>query len=192
MRVIAGTYRSRGLVTPAGSATRPTSDRLRETLFNVLSARVQGANLLDLFAGSGAVGVEALSRGASHCSFVEQAPAALSAIRKNLASLQLMASATVYARPVQRALAEAAAQGAGFDLVFLDPPYEDQRAYTATLEQLSRLSGELLRPGAMVVAEHARRYTLNPVYGLLARGRVLTQGDAALSFYQIAAQASAE
>ncbi len=189
MRVIAGTYRSRVLAAPAGLGTRPTSDRLRETLFNVLGDRVQGARFADLFAGSGAVGIEALSRGAARCFFAERAPGAVAAIRKNLAALGLQGSADVEARPVARVLAEAARRPEAFHVVFLDPPYEDAGAYSATLEQLSRFHAALLASGAMVVAEHARRSPLGEAYGLLQRRRVLEQGDAALSFYAIASEA---
>ncbi len=188
MRIIAGEYRSRRLAAPRGDATRPTSDRLRETLFNVLGPRVAGARVADLYAGSGAVGLEALSRGAAFCRFVERAPAATQAIRANLASLRIMSGFTVDTRPVARALADLAAapehQGSGrFDLVFLDPPYEAAAEYTATLGWLGGAGSHMLAPGALVIAEHARRDGLPSNFGILVRSRLLKQGDAALSFY---------
>ena len=186
MRVIGGQFRSRLLVAPGGLGTRPTSDRLRETLFNVLRDRVEGARFADLFAGSGAVGIEALSRGAAFAFFAEQAPPAVKAIRANLTQLGLgPAQAEVAAMPVARALAQAARGGAAFDLVFLDPPYEAAEAYTATLNSLAQNAASLLAPGAVVVAEHARRIPLPDSLGALGRTRVLEQGDAALSFYAV-------
>jgi 16S rRNA (guanine(966)-N(2))-methyltransferase RsmD len=137
MRIIAGSLRSRSLVAPPGLATRPTSDRLRETLFNVLAPRIQGAVFLDLYAGSGAVGMEALSRGAASVDFVERDPAALKVLRGNLERLGLMAGFRIHAAAVGATLrrmqaasgpsrasepGRGAARGAAFDLVFLDPP----------------------------------------------------------------------
>ncbi|HEV2273535.1 MAG TPA: 16S rRNA (guanine(966)-N(2))-methyltransferase RsmD [Acidobacteriaceae bacterium] len=181
MRVIAGTYRSRLLQAPRGLISRPTSDRLRETLFNVLAPRMEGAVFADLYAGSGAVGIEALSRGAKHAFFAEKAPAAVAAIRANLAALQIRSGFHVEARGVAAALRQAAAPF--WDLVFLDPPYEDAEAYLSTLTGLGRPAAGLLAPGAMVIAEHQRRTSLAESYGGLQRIRVLEQGDAALSFY---------
>ncbi len=187
MRVIGGEFRSRRLSAPQGEATRPTSDRLRETLFNVLGPAVQGARFLDLYAGSGAVGVEALSRGAAFCAFAERGPAALAAIRENLASLGLGSSARarVEGRSAQAALQRLPGAAESFDFVFLDPPYEASGEYTETLAILGREGPRLLRPGATVIAEHARRGDLPERFGVLARRRLLQQGDAALSFYGV-------
>src|ERR1700739_2936485 len=120
MRIIAGTFRSRTLEAPAGLATRPTSDRLRETLFNVLAPRIKGAAFLDLYAGSGAGGIEALSRGAARVEFVERAPAALAALRANLAKLGVTAGFRVHAGSVGSWLRrmQASDQAAAFDLLF--------------------------------------------------------------------------
>ncbi len=186
MRVIAGHYRSRLLVTSRGHATRPTSDRLRETLFNVLGPRVQDARFADLYAGSGAVGIEALSRGAAHCLFVEHGPPALAALRKNLQVLALEDSAAVDSRPVTKALLAATKQSPALDLVFLDPPYEAAAEYAATLNLLSGHAPSLLAENALIVAEHARREVLPGTFGQLHRTRLLEQGDAALSFYTLA------
>lgn len=170
--------------------TRPTSDRLRETLFNVLAPRVADARFADLYAGSGAVGIEALSRGASFCCFAERAPAALAALRANLATLRLEGATLVDSRPVARALEHLAQTQPGFNLVFLDPPYEAATEYTATLNTLAANAGKLLAPGALVIAEHARRTPLAERFGTLQRTRTLEQGDAALSFYAIATPSS--
>jgi len=180
MRVIAGKFRSRRLQAPAGMETRPTSDRLRETLFNVLDAggRVAGKRFADLYAGSGAVAIEALSRGAREVWAAENAPEALKAIRANAAALGIAAELKVEMRGVKPLLKK---QG-GFDVIFLDPPYESVVEYSMTLEFLGR-HAETLAPGGIVVAEHSRKNSLLENYGCLRRTRVLLQGDAALSFY---------
>jgi len=186
MRIIAGSLRSRTLAAPAGLDTRPTSDRLRETLFNVLAPRIQGAILLDLYAGSGAVGIEALSRGASQVTFVERAPAALSVLRANLEKLDLTAGFRIQPGSVKAFLQRVnPKQAVQFDLVFLDPPYDADKEYAGTLGLLGGELSALLAPQAMVIAEHRRKEKLAESYGLLARTRLLEQGDAALSFYAV-------
>jgi 16S rRNA (guanine966-N2)-methyltransferase len=187
MRIIAGTFRSRPLQAPAGLATRPTSDRLRETLFNVLAPRVEGAVFLDLYAGSGAVGLEALSRGAGQVVFVERAPAALKVLRDNIARLALTAGLLIDAGSVAAYLGtylgRKQASAMRFDIVFLDPPYDAAQDYAATLGRLGGAAAGLLAAGALVIAEHRRKEQLEDRYGLLLRTRLLEQGDAALSFY---------
>jgi 16S rRNA (guanine(966)-N(2))-methyltransferase RsmD len=187
MRIIAGTYRSRTLEAPSGLATRPTSDRLRETLFNVLAPRTTGAVFLDLYAGSGAVGIEALSRGAAHVLFVERAPAALKVLRANLTRLELKEQFHVQSGSVASFLRKPPPTPA-FDIVFLDPPYEAADEYTLTLNLLGG-HGPLLNAGALVIAEHRRKQRLELCYGHLERTRLLEQGDAALSFYALATNA---
>jgi len=195
MRVIAGTYRSRPLTAPPGMATRPTSDRLRETLFNVLAPRIEGARFADLYAGTGAVGIEALSRGAAHVTFVEDSAAAIAALRANLTALKIHSAFHLEQRSVPAALRNLAARNAAvaedgrdslFTLVYLDPPWEDAAAYTQCLNLLAASSAALLAPEAIVIAEHARRgtVTLADTYKSLKRYRLLEQGDAALSFYR--------
>ena len=181
MRIIAGTYRSRVLAAPAGMATRPTSDRLRETLFNVLAPRIEGAAFLDLYAGSGAVGLEALSRGAQSATFVEKAQPALKALRSNLAALGIQKGFRVHTSSVSAFLR--AARGEVFDLVFLDPPYDVVDEYESVLGMLGGAAIALLAADAIVIAEHRRKEKLEDRYGALARTRLLEQGDAALSFY---------
>lgn len=185
MRVIAGEYRSRVLQAPKGMATRPTSDRLRETLFNVLGLRVEGARFVDLYAGSGAVGIEALSRGAEHCWFAEKAPAAVAAMRGNLQSLKISGGFTVEDRGTRRLLETLLQKERAVEIVFLDPPYEAAQEYESTLDFLGQHHRELLSDGALVIAEHAKKQPLEERYGALQRGRVLQQGDAALSFYAV-------
>jgi 16S rRNA (guanine(966)-N(2))-methyltransferase RsmD len=180
MRIIAGQFRSRVLRAPAGMNTRPTSDRLRETLFNVLTPRIAGARFADLYAGSGAVGIEALSRGASFVLFAEKAPPAIAAIHANLATLKITTGFQIEARGVARALTSIAPPA---DILFLDPPYEAAAEYTATLDHIARAHESILAPNAIVVAEHNRKHSLPESFGTLTRNRVLEQGDAALSFY---------
>ena len=179
MRVIGGTYRSRRLVAPRGLATRPTSDRLRETLFNVLSARVDGAVFVDLYAGSGAVGIEALSRGASLVYFVDKAPSAITAIRSNLAALGIHSGFQLESSNVSSALVRLSPAG----IIFLDPPYEAASEYKRTLGSIGQSADSLLTPDGIVVAEHSRKTQPAEHYSALKRYRVLEQGDAGLSFY---------
>ena len=187
MRVIAGEFRSRTLQAPRGMNTRPTSDRLRETLFNVLAPHVAGVHILDLYAGSGAVAVEALSRGAAQATLVEEARPALAAIRANLAALKLSPRAMIDSRPVGKALAAMLKQPRPAGIVFLDPPYEAAEEYEATLRFLADKHAALLAPGGVIVAEHSRKRPLPERVGALIRTRVLEQGDAALSFYRVEA-----
>lgn len=183
MRVIAGSLRSRSLNAPPGLDTRPTSDRLRETLFNVLAPRICGAQFLDLYAGSGAVGIEAISRGVAQVVLVERAQPALKVLRDNLARLGLGNGVAVHTGSVAEFLRRPAA--AQFDIVFLDPPYDAEKEYALTLEHLGREALTLLAPDAVVIAEHRRKDKLAETYGALRRRRLLQQGDAALSFYAV-------
>jgi 16S rRNA (guanine(966)-N(2))-methyltransferase RsmD len=200
MRVIAGTYRSRVLVAPKGMGTRPTSDRLRETLFNILEARAEGARVAgsrfaDLYAGTGAVGIEAISRGAAQVWFAERSMAALAAIRANLKALGIARGFAIEERGVgawlERMVKSAAGVGATgmVDIVYLDPPWEAEAEYERTLQLLGSARGRVVfAAGAVVVAEHSSKAQLAERYGGLARTRVVKQGDAGLSFYAIAAE----
>ena len=156
MRVIAGTWGGRRLQAPRGQSTRPTSDRVREALFSVLGGRVAGARVLDLYAGSGALGIEALSRGAGSAVFVDTAPAALRAIRANLEALG--ADADVRRADALRFLGGASADARQYDLVFLDPPY---RLAGRLGRELSEALPPVLAPGAVVVTESDRRTPLD-------------------------------
>jgi 16S rRNA (guanine(966)-N(2))-methyltransferase RsmD len=194
MRVIAGQYRSRKLQTLSGSALRPTSDRLRETLFNILAPTIENAVFVDLFAGSGAVGIEALSRGARQAIFVENHPSGIALLRRNLQQLGITpgAALTVPAKTfpgtaellpldAEAALERLAARHIHPDIVFADPPYADSKAYDAVLEFVGD-SGLLAKDGR-VIFEHASKRELPPVAGALERTRVVEQGDSTLSFY---------
>ena len=175
MRVIAGEFRSRRLKTLPGLATRPTPDRLRETLFNILAPWIADSVFLDAYAGTGAVGIEALSRGARRCIFVEKNRAAVEVIRENLASLGIENRAEVYTGKTLAVLERLTA-----DIVFLDPPYEMEKEYEAALNGFGALANKL------AVVQHSSRAALQPEYGHLQRYRVLKQGDNSLSFYRSA------
>lgn len=177
MRVIAGRFRSRRLKSVPGLAVRPTPDRLRESLFSVLTPRLEGAVFLDAYAGSGAVGIEALSRGAKHVFFIERSPAAIGILRGNLDALGVEEEdATVLRGNVIALLTNYHA-----DIAFIDPPYDDTKQYAAALLALS------VTKTALVLAQHSSRMTLEPVYGTLAKTRMLKQGSNSITFYEPAA-----
>jgi 16S rRNA (guanine966-N2)-methyltransferase len=184
MRVIAGELKSRRLKTLPGLKTRPTSDRLRETLFNVLGAGVAGAVFADCYAGSGAVGIEALSRGAEWVYFVENHRPATRVIQQNLKSLGVEGGWEILSVDVVAGLRQLERDAVRLDIVFLDPPYRAAEEYGRALTLLGE--GELLAPQAIVVAEHHPKQTLEERYGVLVRTRALRQGDAVLSFYRAA------
>jgi 16S rRNA (guanine966-N2)-methyltransferase len=186
MRVIAGTYRSRILKSLKGLALRPSSDRLRETLFNVLGPAVAGSHFLDLFAGTGAVGIEALSRGASEAVFIENHAPAAALIRRNLESLGIRSGTQVHPLDALRGLEKIASKrqpsDPSFNFVFLDPPYAAAEEYSRVLQFLG--AATFLAPTATVIAEHRYTTQLPESIGHLRRTRVLKQGDAALSFFR--------
>ncbi len=185
MRVIAGTARGRRLKAPRGRATRPTSDRVREAIFDVLAAEVASSAVLDLFAGTGALGIEALSRGASRAVFVERDPSALRALEENLRALGFGSLAIILPRDVRAGARLFRGGTERFKLVFVDPPYR-QDLIAPVLNELLR--GDLLSPDAWVVAEHDRREAppsrVDDSGASLVLIRRLTYGDTALSFYR--------
>src|SRR5271167_531423 len=186
MRVIAGQYRRRTLRSLTGLEIRPTADRLREALFNVLCSgdpvALTGSVWVDLYAGTGAVGIEALSRGARMVYFVESSKAAADVIAANLKSLGIAGGLQIVKVEAGKALRQLEAAGSGADFIFLDPPYSMQDEYAKTLAALaeSKLVGER----SVVIAEHEKRFDPGEVFGALRRYRKLVQGDAALSFYR--------
>jgi 16S rRNA (guanine(966)-N(2))-methyltransferase RsmD len=175
MRVIGGEWKSRRLKSIPGDATRPTPDRLRETLFDILQARIEGATLVDAYAGTGAVGIEALSRGARHVYFLERDRVALAAIRENLVSLGATSRATVVAGAVLKSIGLQRA-----DFVFLDPPYSLEKEYGEALELLGASTP------ALVIVQHSKWMEPAEQYGALRRTRAVRQGDNVLSFYSAA------
>jgi 16S rRNA (guanine(966)-N(2))-methyltransferase RsmD len=182
MRVIAGTYRSRRLRSLPGRQTRPMSDRLRETLFNVVAAGVEGAVWLDLYAGTGAVGIEALSRGARRVYFVESSRKAAEVIRANLDALGVEGSYDLLERDALSALRQLDAEANACDFCFLGPPYRDQQAYGDTLGFLSQ--SHVLHENSIVIAQHDKHFDPGDSFGALRRYRTLREGDAVLSFYR--------
>ncbi len=184
MRVIAGKYRSRILRSLRGHMLRPTSDRLRETLFNILGPTVGGATFVDFYAGTGAVGIEALSRGAHHVILVEQHAPAVALIRSNLASLGIGAEAEILGMDVGRAIERLGSRHVHAQFIFLDPPYAADIEYESALEALGE--SPLVAPDGRVIVEHLKKRELPERAGDLELARVVEQGDAALSFYRLA------
>ncbi|MBI4246909.1 MAG: 16S rRNA (guanine(966)-N(2))-methyltransferase RsmD [Candidatus Rokubacteria bacterium] len=181
MRIIAGELKGRRLVAPRGERTRPTADQVRLALMDTLAPVLPGARLLDLFAGAGGVGLEALSRGAAHVTFVERDPRALAALRDNVATLGLESRARVLALEARRAVERLAGDGERFNLVFLDPPYESELT-TTTLTALG--AGRVTAPGAIVVAQHFTKRAPAAEIGALRAYRTRRFGETTLTFFR--------
>ncbi|HEY5839534.1 MAG TPA: 16S rRNA (guanine(966)-N(2))-methyltransferase RsmD [Pyrinomonadaceae bacterium] len=187
MRIIAGKYRGRQLKSPPSAQTRPTSDRLRETLFNVLAPRIEGVRFLDLCAGTGAVGIEALSRGAEHVTFVDKSRKMCGLIEANTTALGIdkkefeivNADASAYLRR------HAKKEREPFDIIFFDPPYAED--YEPVLTLMAEHAAQLMCEKTVVVVEHYKKKVLAEKFGLLKPYRTLKQGDSALTFYKSAA-----
>ena len=181
MRVIAGKFKGRNLKSPPSMQVRPTSDRLRETLFNVIAARVPDARFLDLCAGSGAVGIEAMSRGAAHATFVDRSRRSCQLIESNLNLCGVAEEQRdIFCSEVTEFLTHTSSQTADrWDVVYFDPPYKQD--YLPTLEILG--SSQLLNDDGLLVVEHHHKTELPDTVGKLHRTRVLKQGDSSLSFY---------
>src|SRR5262245_28932386 len=176
MRVIAGSFKGRRLKAPTWEGLRPTSDKLRETLFNILAPRVAGASVLEAYAGTGAVGIEALSRGAARVTFIERDRRAQALIAANLAHCGVPQDAYVIIRAsVGRALDDL--HPASFDIMIFDPPYDEQ------VDGVLGAAAERLAPGGVLVVEHARRRPPPACVGGLQRSREVTSGDSALALY---------
>lgn len=181
MKIGSGELRGRRLHAPRGERTRPTSGRLRKSLFDVLAPRLEGARVLDLYAGSGALGLEALSRGAASAVLVDRSRQAVDSIRKNVAELHLGKRAEVVARDVFGAIERLLARFEKFDVIFADPPYRSGDAD----KLLDRLGGDsLLEEDGIVVLEHHHKRELRERYGSLERLRVLRAGESALTIYR--------
>lgn len=187
MRIIAGKYRGRKLKSPPSLQTRPTSDRLRETLFNILAPRIEDARFLDLCAGSGAVGLEALSRGATHATFVDQSRKMCGLIQANLAALQVdeaeveieISEALAFLRKRTAKMTPRVLEP--FDIIFFDPPYGTD--YDAVLAYVGEKAESLLSPDGVMIVEHYKKKELGEEYGLLRRNRTVKQGDSMLGFF---------
>jgi 16S rRNA (guanine(966)-N(2))-methyltransferase RsmD len=182
-RIIGGHGKGRRLHTPAGQTTRPTAARVRQTLFDILAPELPGCRFLDAFAGSGAVGLEALSRGAARAVFIDISAPAVTALRANVQALRAAGGeAQVLRQDARLALAALADDGVRFDVVYLDPPY-DSGLYEDVIEQVDALG--LLEPGGLLVAEHFKKRALPETIGRLARTRQVQVGDHRLSFYRV-------
>jgi 16S rRNA (guanine966-N2)-methyltransferase len=174
MRVIGGEFRSRLLKSLPGAEIRPTPDRLRETLFNILAPSVPGSVFLDAYAGTGSVGIEALSRGAERAIFIEKSPDAIALIQENLGLLGLRSRAVVHRGNAAKKLDLDQAT-----IVFLDPPYPDTAEYGLALDALGRIARDMI-----VIAQHSSRLELPETAGTLHRTRTVRQGDNTLTFYR--------
>jgi len=184
MRVIGGAARGRRLKVPKGQAIRPTAARVKESLFNILPHDFSGLRVLDLYAGSGNVSIEALSRGAENAILIDESPRSAAVIRENLHRLGLSERAQVWTAPVTRSLRKLSKSGERFDLIFLDPPY-DRELVGTTLKLISECS--LLKDAGRVVAEHSAREAVKSQYDHLALNDQRRYGDTLLSFFVIAA-----
>ena len=188
MRVIAGSLKGRRLSAPAWEGLRPTSDKLRETLFNIVAPRVVGARMLDGYAGTGAVGIEALSRGAAHVTFVERDPRAQALIKRNLAHCGVLNGCVIIGADIAHAL-DALRGRPAFDLILLDPPYDEYH------DSVIALAANVLSPEGLLIVEHARRQPTPAAAGDVMSGvtsgvtctvtriRQVRSGDSALSLY---------
>lgn len=181
MRIVAGKFKGRRLAGPEGPGLRPTSDSLRETLFNILGSSTAGVRVLDGYAGTGALGLEALSRGASHAVFIESDRRALKVLRENIRRCGAESGCTIIARDFFSAMEDRWPEIENAGLILLDPPYDVE-----DLAAVVRASAGVLAPGGRIMLEHSRRRvppdTVEPVH--LHRTRLVTAGDSALSFYQ--------
>jgi 16S rRNA (guanine966-N2)-methyltransferase len=184
MRVIAGIYKGRRLKTLEGMSLRPTSDRLRETLFNILAPRIEEARFADVCAGSGAIGVEALSRGARHVTFIEKSLKAARVISENLRNCGIRRGYRVINRDAVRALKNLASEQAQFDIIYFDPPY-DSEIYTPVMWLIA--THDLLAEDGVVIVEHRRQRPLLPNYDRLRPYRQVAQGDSLLTFFGVEA-----
>jgi 16S rRNA (guanine966-N2)-methyltransferase len=182
MRIIAGLYKSRHLKASPPAGTRPTSDKLRETLFNILGETVRGCTFLDGCAGVGAIGIEAISRGAERVVFVDQSRKATRMIRENLQGLDIDTGFKIFEADLPKALDICAREAAVFDIAFLDPPYDRVDVYADALAKFATLP-ILAEPGVLIL-EHSKRTEMPDESGTLKKVRTLLQGDSALSFYR--------
>jgi 16S rRNA (guanine966-N2)-methyltransferase len=184
MRVIGGNARGRRLNAPSGKALRPTAAKVKQALFNILPHDLSGTRVLDLFAGTGNVSIEALSRGAAEAILVDSSAESGKVIRENLYRLQLTARTKVWITPVARALRLLARRGESFDMIFLDPPYE-RKWIGSTLKIIGE--GRLLRESGVLVAEHSMREQVEPRYNSLALRDQRRYGSTLLSFFALEA-----
>jgi 16S rRNA (guanine966-N2)-methyltransferase len=185
VRIIAGKYRGRNLKSPPSLQVRPTSDRLRETLFNIIAPRIEGSRFLDLCAGSGAVGIEALSRDASHVIFVDKSRKMCALIEANLDLCRVPEEQTevVQSEALDYLSRSFKKKTTPWDIVFFDPPYASD--YLAVIELFGQNARKLLAEDAILIVEHHHKNSLPDEVGSIIRSRILKQGDSALSFFSM-------
>lgn len=179
MRIVAGSARGRALKGPRSAAIRPTADRVRESVFNILGQWLEGQRVLDLYAGTGALGLEAISRGAAHAVLVDSGREAIELCRQNAQELGFEGQVTVMAMPVERALEALRRAGERFDTIFADPPY----AAEVTARTLERVE-PLLAPGGVCVMEHDKREVVPETVGRLGRTAARAFGDTRVAFFR--------
>jgi len=180
-RIVAGKLKSRLVKTPKGDTVRPTSNRVRESVFSIVEDHAEDCCVLDLFAGAGSLGIEAISRGASHVTFVENSPHVVRVLKENIEHLDIQNRATVMKVDVFGVLKEFSTKGARFGMVFMDPPYSENLAHRVMKSLAS--SGVVAEDG-IVVTEHGKADSLEQTYGELALTRVLKFGDTWVSIYR--------
>lgn len=182
MRVISGEFRGRRLAAVPGQNTRPTTDKVKESMFNIIGPYFEGGTTLDLFAGTGGLGIESLSRGIERAVFIDTDHKAISVIRDNIRTLQLDKRTEVYKNDARRALDALSARGLTFDLVFLDPPYKLVGLYEELILKMQEQG--LLEPRAYVIAEHAAEVHLPERMGRVVRWKTVIYGEIGISFYE--------
>jgi len=182
MRIIAGSHKGRRLLSPTTNDVRPTSGRVKEALFSILGDQISDATLLDLFAGTGAIGIEALSRGAAHVMFVESHIASLKLLKNNLDQCGFSKNTEIYPGESDRFLQHASRNNLVFDIIFADPPYRDD---SSLLLPLLGQSGMIL-PHTVVILEHPTKHQIPPQVGPLNRVRQYRYGDTSLSLFRLA------
>ena len=187
MRIISGQFKGRRLNATPPSGIRPTSDKLKETIFNILSGRVDGATFMDGCAGLGGIGIEALSRGAAQVVFAEQNRKACGIIRENLQSLDIMEGYKILEMDLAKALGLCAREGLQFDIAFIDPPWDRDDLYESAFKKFTEAG--LLAPDGLLIMEHSKRNEMPGSCGDLRRTRSLVQGDSALAFYSLGLEA---
>ena len=183
MRVIAGSQKGRRLMGPVGPGLRPTSDRVKEALFSILSPHIEGARFLDLYAGTGAIGIEALSRGAQQSTFVESHPASLRILRENLQRCGLTSSADIRSCTAALFLRRHEREGQPYDIVFADPPYHERDGGSDLLSSLA--ASAIIADESLVLLEHFTKLTVPPQVGRLVRLRQYRYGDTTLSVFRL-------
>jgi 16S rRNA (guanine(966)-N(2))-methyltransferase RsmD len=182
MKIGSGRFRGRTIQVPKGLKTRPTSGRLKKALFDIIAPALQGARVLDLFAGAGALGLEAISRGASHVIFVERRKSAVAVIAANLEKLGVADQAEVHQIEAAKAIQQLSQRSEELDVVLIDPPY-GAGVYETVMKHMDEAS--IMGPDGLVIVEHHHKVELDDAYGSLRKHRVVRAGESCLTFYRL-------